>query len=98
MSVEHMRAQNTLSRNLQMTFRVSAGEPIHMVAKDFGVKPSSVRSSVLRTKGHLCRFIEKHPSVMAGDDPRRAAFRAFAQHVGAEVRYGRPRVPQMDLF
>lgn len=98
MSVEHMRARNTLSRNLQMAFRVAVGEPIPVVAKDWGVSPSSVRSSVVRTKEHLLRFVEKHPSVMTGTDPRRAAFRAFAQHVGAEVRYGRPRARQLDLF
>lgn len=98
MSIEHMRTANTLPRNLQMAFRVSAGEPITAVAKDWGVKPSSVRSSVVRTKAHLTRFISKHPDTLAGDDPRRAAFRAFAEHVGVQVRYGRPRVPQLDLF
>eukprot|EP01035_Chromulina_nebulosa_P049882 gene49882-67744_t len=53
MSVEHMRARNTLSRNLQMAFRVAVGESIPVVAKDWGVSPSSVRSSVVRTKEHL---------------------------------------------
>jgi hypothetical protein len=98
MSIEHMRAAKTLPRNLQMAFRVAAGEPISTVAKDWGVKPSSVRSSVVRTTTHLTRFIGKHPDTLSGDDPRKEAFRAFAQHVGVRVRYGRPRVPQLDLF
>ena len=93
-----MRTANTLPRNLEMAFRVEAGEPIAAVAKDWAVKPSSVRSSVMRTKMHLTRFINKNPDALKGDDPRRAAFRSFAEHVGVKVRYGRPRVPQLDLF
>lgn len=98
MSIEHMRTAKTLPRNLQMAFRVVTGESIAAVAKDWGVKPSSVRSSVMRTKGHLERFISKYPDTLKGQDPRRAAFRAFAEHVGASVRYGRARGPQLDLF
>lgn len=98
MSIEHMRTLNTLQRNVVMTFLVEKGVSIHEVARMQKLTTSAARSSVERTRGHMKRFVQRFPDVVRGQDPRRAAIKAFAEHVGVRVVLRDPDVRQAELF
>lgn len=101
MSVEHMRTAATLARNIEMSYAVECGAPLQDVASQYKVRPSSVRSSVKRTRGHVMKFITKFPQELDGTDARRNAYKAFAKHVGASVSLARKTNKvgaQCDLF
>lgn len=101
MSVDHMRAHGTLARNIEICFELDTGSSVRQVAKRRGIKPSSVRSSAKRVRGHLVNFVAKFPSTASGQDARRKAYRAFAEHTGAHVvlaRAVKKSGQQQDLF
>jgi hypothetical protein len=101
MSIEHMRTADTLKRNIEMSFAVECGASLQVVAATYKVRPSSVRSSVNRTRSHILKFITKFPNELDGKNAKRNAYKAFAEHVGASVSLLRKTDKigaQRDLF
>ncbi len=101
MSIEHMRTANTLARNIEMSFEVECGLNFQQVATEHKVRPSSVRSSVTRVRAYLLAFVQKFPQELRGQDARRSAYKAFAEHVGVQValiRKSSKSRAQRDLF
>ncbi len=95
-----MRATDTLERNIQMCYLADTGTSVSDLAETWSVRPSSVRSSLMRVRRHIQRFVAKFPDELTGDDPRKTAYRAFAEHVGVkfETKERRGRSAQNELF
>lgn len=92
-----MLTAKTMARNLEMV-HLSQSRSISEVAKLCEARPSSVRSSVKRTRAHLLRFVTKFPETLEGRDPVRSALKNFAEHVGVEVNLAKVKSDQLDLF
>lgn len=80
-----MLARGTLARNLEMAYAMDCTGRIEVAKGNHRIVNASAKNSIQRLQRHITEYIKNNPQVLTGHNPRRNAYKAFANEHGVEV-------------